>query len=377
MASQGWLPVARLAFRLGTTAFGGPAAHIAMLRHEVVERRGWLDERRFLDLTSAANLIPGPNSTELVMHVGHYRAGRRGLLAAGLAFITPAAVITLVLAVLYERHGTSPNGEALLDGIQPVVLAIVAQAVVGFGRQAIRTPLAVVTVAVVVALYLAGVNELLLLAGGAVVPLVSTWRPRGEHIMALLPIWPAGTAALPLVAEQSYSHGQLFWTFLRIGAVLYGSGYVLVAFLRNELVERLGWLTEQQLLDAVAIGQITPGPVFTTATFVGYLTGGYLGALLATVAIFLPAFVLVAATHGLVDRMRRSTMLGRLLDGLNVSSTALMLAVLIILARDALDGPFAAVLAVAATGALFSGRVGPTALIGIGAVVGLGAGWVG
>ena len=377
MASKSWLPVARLAFRLGTTAFGGPAAHIAMLRHEVVERRGWLDDRRFLDLTSAANLIPGPNSTELVMHVGHDRAGRRGLLAAGLAFITPAAVITLVLAVLYERHGTSPNGEALLDGIQPVVLAIVAQAVVGFGRQAIRTPLAVVTVAVVVALYLAGVNELLLLAGGAVVPLVSTWRPRGEHIMALLPIWPAGTAALPLVAEQSYSHGQLFWTFLRIGAVLYGSGYVLVAFLRNELVERLGWLTEQQLLDAVAIGQITPGPVFTTATFVGYLTGGYLGALLATVAIFLPAFVLVAATHGLVDRMRRSTMLGRLLDGLNVSSTALMLAVLIILARDALDGPFAAVLAVAATGALFSGRVGPTALIGIGAVVGLGAGWVG
>ena len=377
MASKSWLPVARLAFRLGTTAFGGPAAHIAMLRHEVVERRGWLDERRFLDLTSAANLIPGPNSTELVMHVGHDQAGRRGLLAAGLAFITPAAVITLVLAVLYERHGTSPNGEALLDGIQPVVLAIVAQAVVGFGRQAIRTPLAVVTVAVVVALYLAGVNELLLLAGGAVVPLVSTWRPRGEHIMALLPIWPAGTAALPLVAEQSYSHGQLFWTFLRIGAVLYGSGYVLVAFLRNELVERLGWLTEQQLLDAVAIGQITPGPVFTTATFVGYLTGGYLGALLATVAIFLPAFVLVAATHGLVDRMRRSTTLGRLLDGLNVSSTALMLAVLIILARDALDGPFAAVLAVAATGALFSGRVGPTALIGIGAVVGLGAGWVG
>ena len=348
-----------------------------MLRHEVVGQRGWLDEQRFLDLTSAANLIPGPNSTELVMHVGHDQAGRRGLLAAGLAFITPAALITLVLAVLYERYGTSPNGEALLDGIQPVVLAIVAQAVLGFGRQAIRTPLAVATAAAVAALYLAGANELLLLAGGAVIPLVSAWRPRREHVMALLPVWPAWAGALPSVAEQSYSHGQLFWTFLRIGSVLYGSGYVLVAFLRNELVERLGWLTEQQLLDAVAIGQVTPGPVFTTATFVGYLTGGYLGALLATVAIFLPAFVLVAATHGLVDRMRRSTIMSRLLDGLNVSSTALMLAVLIVLARDALDGPLAVILTVVAAGALLSGRLGPTAMIGIGAAVGLGAGWLG
>lgn len=377
MAESSWLPVTRLAARLGTTAFGGPAAHIAMLRHEVVARRGWLDERRFLDLTSAANLIPGPNSTELVMHVGHDQAGRRGMLAAGLAFITPAALITLVLAVLYERYGTTPTGGDLLGGIQPVVLAIVAQAVISFGRQSIRSAAAVVTAGVVVALYLLGVNELLLLIGGALVPLVTSWRPRRGQVHALFPVWLAWAGVVPAVGEQSYTHGQLFWTFLRIGAVLYGSGYVLVAFLRNELVERLGWLTEQQLLDAVAIGQVTPGPVFTTATFVGYLTGGYLGALLATVAIFLPAFVFVAATHGLVDRMRRSATLGRLLDGLNVSSTALMLAVLIVLARDALDGPPAVLVAAVAAAALFSGRLGPTALIGLGAAAGLVIGRVG
>ena len=375
MAERDWVPVAKLAAKLGTTAFGGPAAHIAMLRHEVVERRGWLDERRFLDLNSAASLIPGPNSTELVMHVGHDQAGRRGLLAAGLAFITPAALITLTLAVLYERYGATPTGESLLDGIQPVVLAIVAQAVVAFGRKSVTTPLAAVTAAAVVALYLLGVNELVLLAAGALFPLVVRWRPRREQVMGLVPVWPSGLGVLPVVVEQGYSHGQLFWTFLRIGAVLYGSGYVLVAFLRNEFVERLGWLTEQQLLDAVAIGQVTPGPVFTTATFVGYVTGGYLGALLATLAIFLPAFVLVGVTHGLVDRMRRSATLSRLLDGLNVSSTALMLAVLIVLARDALDGPLATVVTLAAAAALFTGRLGPTALIALGAVVGIGAGW--
>lgn len=377
MAEPAWLPVAKLAVRLGCTAFGGQAAHTAMLRSEVVTRRGWMDEQRFLDLTSAANLIPGPNSTELVMHVGADRAGRRGLAAAGLAFITPAALITLALAVVYQRYGTSPAGSNLLDGFQPVVLAIVGQAVVAFGRRSVRTPLDVAVATGVVALYLLGVNELLLLAGGAVIPTLAAWRPTLRSATALIPIWPLCAGGSREASERAYSHGQLFWSFLRIGAVLYGSGYVLVAFLRNELVERLGWLTERQLLDAVAIGQVTPGPVFTTATFVGYLTGGYLGALLATVAIFLPAFVFVAATHGLVDRIRRSPRLSRLLDGLNVSSTALMLAVLFVLAREALTGPMAVAIALLAALALFTGRLGPTTLIALGATVGLAAGRAG
>ncbi|HKG26447.1 MAG TPA: chromate efflux transporter, partial [Thermomicrobiales bacterium] len=277
--------VVHLALRLGVTAFGGPAAHIAMLRDEVVARRQWVSEQYFLDLLSVTNLIPGPNSTEMVMHVGHNRAGRHGLVLAGVAFIIPAATITLVFAWLYVRYGTTPGGEWLLYGIKPVIIAVVAQALWNLGRTAIKDlPNGAIALGVL-ALYLAGVNEIVLLFGGAlaVVGLRRAIAGLKDTVAAVYPMTPAGVSVLPSLpslamvaagATVPYSPLRLFLTFLKIGAVLYGSGYVLVAFLRNDFVVRYGWVTEQQLLDAVAVGQVTPGPVFTTATFVGYLVGG-------------------------------------------------------------------------------------------------------
>src|SRR5215213_6324026 len=305
--------VARVALKLGLTAFGGPAAHIAMLREETVVRRKWLTDAYFLDLVGATNLIPGPNSTEMVIHVGYLRAGWRGLLLAGTLFILPAATIVLALAWAYAQFGSTPAGEALLYGIKPVVIAVVAQALWGLGRTALRGPLLFGVGASAAALYLLGFNELIILFGGALLVLIvrTVRRLSPGQLRAAI---AAPFAALPLTmlpasllqtALVPVSLGTLFLTFLKIGAVLYGSGYVLLAFLRNDFVERLGWLSDQQLLDAVAIGQMTPGPVFTTATFVGYLVAGVPGAILATVGIFLPAFVFVALLHPLVPRLRR------------------------------------------------------------------------
>src|SRR5215207_5386484 len=314
--------VARVALKLGLTAFGGPAAHIAMLREETVVRRKWLTDAYFLDLVGATNLIPGPNSTEMVIHVGYLRAGWRGLLLAGTLFILPAATIVLALAWAYVQFGSTPAGEALLYGIKPVVIAVVAQALWGLGRSALRGPLLFGVGASAAALYLLGFNELIILFGGALLVLIvrTVRRLSPGQLRAAI---AAPFAALPLTmipasllqsALVPVSLGTLFLTFLKIGAVLYGSGYVLLAFLRNDFVERLGWLTDQQLLDAVAVGQFTPGPVFTTATFVGYLVGGWPGAVLATVGIFLPSFVFVAVVNSIVPRLRRWPWVGTLLD---------------------------------------------------------------
>ena len=361
--------VARLALKLGFTAFGGPAAHIAMLHEEVVTRRKWLGEQRFLDLLGATNLIPGPNSTEMVIHVGFIRAGYPGLLAAGLGFILPAAAIVLALAWLYVQYGTTPTGEWLLYGIKPVIIAVVLQALWGLGRKALKGPLLAAAGVAVFVGYLAGLNELLLLFGvGLLVAVIRTGRGRwaGGRMAALVIPWlavapPAGAASL----------SQLFLVFLKVGGLLYGSGYVLLAFLHNDLVINLGWLTDQQLLDAVAVGQFTPGPVFTTATFIGYVVAGWPGAVVATVGIFLPSFLFVAALSPLIPRMRRSAGLAALLDGVNAAALGLMAAVTWQLGRAALVDWLTVLLALLAAGLLLRFKINSAWLVLAGGLAGL------
>lgn len=366
--------VARLALKLGFTAFGGPAAHIAMLHDEVVVRRKWIGEQRFLDLLGATNLIPGPNSTEMVIHVGHLRAGYRGLVAAGAGFILPAASIVLALAWLYGRYGTTPTAEWLLYGIKPVIIAIILQALWGLGRRALKGPFLGAVGVAVFALYLAGLDELLLLFGGGLLASAVQYGRRylrdGPGAALLFPGLGA-TVAPALLQDTPVTLARLFFLFLKVGSVLYGSGYVLLAFLRNDLVLNLGWLTDQQLLDAVAIGQFTPGPVFTTATFVGYVVGGWPGAVLATIGIFLPSFLFVAAISPLVPRLRDSAVLASLLDGVNVAALGLMAAVTWELGRAAIFDWLTALLALAAAVLLFRFKLNSAWLVLGGALVAL------
>ncbi len=369
--------VVLVAFKLGCIAFGGPAAHIAMLRQEVVERRRWVEDQRFLDLMGITNLIPGPNSTELVMHIGRERAGIKGLIGAGAAFILPAAFITLFFAWLYVTYGTTSEGEWLLRGIKPVVLAVVMQAIWNLGKTAFKTlPLTIIG-ALVFVLYLLGGNEILLLFGGALVAfliqriLVSGNRPSASSFVVPFLMPGAFSLVLANTGAVPYTALRLFLTFLKIGSVLYGSGYVLIAFLQNDFVERLAWLSEKQLLDAVAVGQFTPGPVFTTATFVGYIVGGFPGAVLATLGIFLPAFIFVGIAHALIDRLMGLTWVRPLLDGINVAAVGLMAAVAVILARDAVVDVMTAVLFLAALALLIRYKVNSAVLVAAGAVISL------
>jgi chromate transporter len=350
--------VARLFLKLGTIAFGGPAAHIAMMEDEVVRRRGWLTRDRFLDLLGATNLIPGPNSTEMAIHIGKAHAGWPGLVTAGVCFIVPAMLIVLAITWAYVRFGSLSLAQGVLYGVKPVVIAVVAQAIWGLGRSAVKAKLLAVVGAVCLALVAAGVDELLVLFGAGVVMLllhIGTTRRRGGPTLLTVPVDLA----------------PLFLVFLKIGSVLYGSGYVLLAFLRSDLVEQRGWLTEAQLLDAVAIGQVTPGPVFTTATFIGYVLAGVPGALVATAGIFLPAFVFVGLTGPLVERARADSAAGAFLDGVNVASLALMAVVTAQLVVAAVVDPITLLLAVASGLLLIRYRVNSAWLVLGGAVVGL------
>lgn len=357
--------LATLFLRLGTTAFGGPAAHIAMMEDEVVRRRGWLTRERFLDLVAASNLIPGPNSTELAIHIGLDQRGWRGLLVAGLCFIVPAVAIVIGLGWVYVEYGTLPEAQGVLYGIKPVILAIVAQALWTLGRSAIKSWQLGGIAAWSLAAVIFGVHELIaLIAAGACACAFVLARKRPA--IAFLPLVPlAGSTA------TSFSLPALFGVFAKIGSVLYGSGYVLIAFLRTDLVERLKWLTEAQLLDAVAVGQVTPGPVFTTATFVGYLLGGVTGALVATAGIFLPAFVFVALSSRLVPKLRKSATAGAFLDGVTVASLALMAFAAFELGRGALIDPITIGVAAIAAIVLIRWKVNATWLIGAGAVIGV------
>jgi chromate transporter len=324
--------------RLGTTAFGGPAAHIAMMEDEFVRRRQWLSHEQFLDMLGATNLIPGPNSTEMAIHIGHQRAGWKGLVTGGVCFIVPAMAIVLAAAWAYVRFGALPPVQGVMYGIKPVIIAVVLQAFWRLFPSAIKGLfLGVIGVVATVAALL-GVNVLIVLFSAGVITAVTSWLGRREPQPALawaniLPALKAVGAAAPAVA---FSLTGLFLFFLKVGAVLYGSGYVLLAFLQADLVDRLHWLTQSQLLDAIAVGQVTPGPVFTTATFIGYLLGGTLGAVVATVGIFVPSFLFVAASRPLIPRIRRSPIAGAFLDGVNVGALALMAAVTLQLSGAAL-----------------------------------------
>lgn len=323
--------VALVFLRLGVVAFGGPAAHIAMMREELVRRRGWVSDERFVDLMGATNLIPGPNSTELAIHLGHERARWRGLLVAGALFILPAALIVGVLAWVYVEQGDTPLFTDVLYGVVPVVVAIIVWALVPLVRTVVKSAGLAVLLVAALAAYLLGVNELVVLFGGALLAVLAhaAVRARGTHGVAL--------ATLPVFGDPTTGQlATLFATMLKIGAVLYGSGYVLLAFLEGDFVDRLGWLTHQQLLDAVSVGQVTPGPVFTTATFVGYLVAGVPGAVLATIAIFLPSFVFVGLLTRLAGWLRSRAWTSAALDGLNATALALMAGVSWTLGRDAL-----------------------------------------
>lgn len=366
--------VALLFLRLGATAFGGPAAHIAIMHDEVVKRRGWLTDQEFLDLLGATNLIPGPNSTEMAIHIGFLRAGWAGLAVGGLAFILPATLIVLAFAWAYQQFGTLPQAEWLLYGVKPVVVAVILQALWSLGTKALKTvPLGGVALAVLI-LYFLGIHELILLFAGGLLwmLLVNAQRKVSFPGQGLwLPLLPA--ALRGVVTTVPFDLHTLFLTFLKIGAVMYGSGYVLLAFLRADLVVRFGWLTDAQLLDAIAVGQVTPGPLFTTATFIGFQLGGLAGALLATLGIFLPSFVFVAISNPFIPRLRRSPWLGALLDGVNAAALGLMAAVTWQVARASLIDPLTLGLALLAALLLFRFKVNSTWLIAGGALAGLAA----
>ena len=358
--------IALLFLRLGTISFGGPAAHLGMMHEEVVRRRGWLSDPEFTDLLAITNLIPGPNSTEMAIHVGRKMAGWRGVIVAGVCFILPAALIVSVLAVIYVRYGRTPDARAMLAGIGPIIIAIVVDAGVRVSRSIVRDKTAAVMLLLAFGLSLLGLNELAVLFGAGLMMIL-------VRAGSTMPLWlPLTIAAVtPATGTAAVSLGTLGLFFLKVGSVLFGSGYVLIAFLRADLVDRWHWLSDQQLLDAVAVGQMTPGPVFTTATFIGYVLAGWPGAAVATIAIFLPAFVFVAVTQPLLTRMRHSQWLAAFLDGVVAASLGLMGAVTVRLGIVALTDLVWIGWCLAAVLALFRWNVNSMWLVLAGAVAGL------
>jgi chromate transporter len=326
--------IAVVFLKLGTIAFGGPAAHVAMMDDEIVKKRKWLDKDKFMDLYGATNLLPGPNSTELAIHLGLERGGWRGLILAGSCFILPAMLIVMLVAGLYSRFGTLPEVTGIMYGIKPVIIAILLQALIRLGQSSIKNVTTGLVGITVIGLSFLGLHELILLFAAGLTMMLITNRTlllsKGTGLRSFSPFLAlyAGSQISNLLtggdADKAMGLSKLFLTFLKIGSVLYGSGYVLLAFLEADFVERYGVLTSQQLLDAVSVGQITPGPVFTTATFIGYIIHGSWGAILATIAIFLPAFVLVGLVNPYIGRLRNSTWISGLLDGINVASWGLM-----------------------------------------------------
>lgn len=364
------IEVAVAFLRLGCVAFGGPAAHIALLEDEFVTRRSWLARQRFLDLMGATNLVPGPNSTEMTMHVGYERAGAGGLFAAGLGFVLPAASITALLAWLYVRFGSLPTVEPVMAGIRPAVLVVIAGAVWKLGGKAItRWSLGLIAACVVVAVW-SGVGELAALVAGGLIGGLFLRFPRSSPPATVLTVLAIEPARLLAAAAESADLAKLGLFFLKVGAVLYGSGYVLIAFLEGGLVEDYGWLTREQLLDAIAVGQFTPGPVLTAATFIGFVIAGPKGAVVATAGIFLPAFGFSWALNPLVHRLRRNATSAAFLDAINASAVGLMAAVAADLALSALSSPSTWVIAACAVAGLFWIRCAPAWIILSGGALG-------
>lgn len=375
------LELAFVFLKLGTIAFGGPAAHIAMMQDEFVRRRQWITAEEFLDRVGAANLIPGPSSTEVAIFIGHARRSWAGLLVAGCCFIIPAAVLVALIAAVYVRFGSLPQVAGILVAIKPVVIAIILQALWSLARIAVKTKSLACIGVISVALSAVGIAPLIILASAGIASVAAQWLNRRQHATLLaiplsrpLSLLLGATAAVAMIPVSLL---RLFLSFLKIGSVVFGSGYVLLAFLRAEFIGRLHWITEKQLIDAVAVGQFTPGPVFTTATFIGYLVAGIPGALVATLGIFLPGFLLVAVSGPLIPKLRRSPTAGAMLDGVVVGSLALMAVVAAQLGRAAITDWFTAVIFVASAVALIRFRVNSAWLIGGAALIGLIGPWAG
>ncbi|MBC8757103.1 chromate efflux transporter [Kordia sp. YSTF-M3] len=318
--------VATVFLKLGMFAFGGPAAHIAMMEDEVVSKRKWMTREHFLDLMGATNLIPGPNSTEMTMHCGHERAGWKGLFVAGISFIFPAVVFTTILAYLYVSYGKLPQIEPFLYGIKPAVIAIILSAIYKLGNKALKNwQLAVIGMATVIA-SVCGINEITIILLGGFIGLIWLGVPKMSD-KKLNVFAPAFLISSGIALTKTVTNAKLFFVFLKVGAILFGSGYVLVAYLDAELVEKLGWLTKSELLDAIAIGQFTPGPVLSTASFVGYQINGIWGALVATLGIFLPSFIFVLVLNPIVPKLRKSKLASGFLDAVNISAVGIMIGV--------------------------------------------------
>lgn len=357
--------LARLFLKLGVIGFGGPVVHIALMQEEVVKKRAWMSEQHFLDLVGATNLIPGPNSTEMTMHIGRERAGWRGLVVAGCCFILPAVIITALFAWLYQRYGQLPQVQPFIYGIKPAIIAVVVALMIGLGRKALKTTTLGVLGVLSAAAVLAGLNEIYVLFGagflGMAIHLVQApaKKVHGFFPFVLLQL---SNPYMPL------SDGKLFWIFLKIGSILYGSGYVLFAFLDAELVGK-GLLTQQQLIDAIAVGQFTPGPVFSSATFIGWQIGGASGALAATIGIFLPSFLFVALLNPLIPRLRKSALMSAFLDTVNIASVAIILSVIVEMGRATLLDWRTILIAVLSFAVTFSFKKLNTAFIILGGAV--------
>jgi chromate transporter len=365
--------LAKVFLRLGIIGFGGPAAHIAMMDDEIVNRRQWMSREKLLDLFGITNLIPGPNSTELAIHIGYERAGWRGLLIAGSCFILPAMLIVWFLAFLYVQYQTIPQAEWLLYGIKPVIIAIIMQALVNFGKKVAKDYLTIIATVMAMIGYLLRFNEILLLITLALLVMLGKyWQNKGQINPMLLVPFTSVFAQVDQTTNTITSANslKLFLFFLKIGSVLYGSGYVLLAFLQKNLVEDYQWLTSQQLLDAVAIGQLTPGPLFTTATFIGYLIAGNQGAIASTVGIFLPSFILVWVVNPWVSQLRQTLWTGYFLDGINAASLGLMGGVLYTLGHTALVDPVTIIITVGSAIALFQFKINSAWLVLAGGMIG-------
>jgi chromate transporter len=324
--------IAKLFLKLGIIGFGGPAAHIAMMKDEVVDKRKWMTEQHFLDLIGATNLIPGPNSTEMAIHIGHEKAGWRGLIVAGLCFILPAVFITGIFAWLYKQYGQLPEVQPFVYGIKPAIIAIILSAIYPLAKKSLKSTELGIIGTFVLLCSLLNFNEIYLMFGAGLVALLITFI-RNKKLKNMNSIFPLSFFQLTTTVIPSASNSKLFWIFLKIGAILYGSGYVLFAFLDTELVST-GLLSRQQLIDAIAVGQFTPGPVFSSVTFIGYQINGFYGAVVSTIGIFLPSFVFVALLNPLVKKMRNSELFSAFLDAVNIASIAIIISVCYAMGKD-------------------------------------------
>jgi chromate transporter len=349
--------------KMGFTAFGGPAAHVAIMEEEIVEKRGWVSKEDFLDMYGATNVIPGPNSTELVMHLGYVRGGLWGMIAAGVSFITPPMMMVLALAYVYVEFGTIPEVTGILYGIKPVIMAIILMALIRLWKKAIKIPFAYALVVFVVALAFLNLHEILIMGvAGLIMMMFVNFRKLRAKMSFAAPLLLTATLDTPL--------RTIFLNFLKIGAILYGGGYVLLVFIETDFVNRLGLITESQLLDAIAVGQLTPGPLFTTAAFIGYLLHGIPGGLVATLGIFLPSFLLVGLLHKILPYLRTNAWLGGFLDGIIVASLGLMITVLFTIYRSAIIDWYTIGIALISFGVLFRYKVNSAYLVIAGGTIG-------